>query len=67
MALPTYSVDDMETAKSLMVLFGRRQYDGRYTFTDFGGELEDLYTAAEKFHEAHQRILARRKKRSNKE
>lgn len=41
-ALPVFSVDTEEEAKAIMVRFCRLQYDGRYTWTDFGGTLEEL-------------------------
>jgi len=41
-ALPVFSVDTEKQAKAIMARFCRLQYDGRMTWTDFGGTLEEL-------------------------
>lgn len=41
-ALPVFSVDTVKQAKAIMTLYCRLQYDGRMTWTDFGGDIDDL-------------------------
>lgn len=41
-ALPVFSVDTVKQAKGIMTRYCRLQYDGRMTWTDFGGTLEEL-------------------------
>lgn len=55
-ALPVFSVDTIEQAQAIQVLFGRKQYGphpdmpGRswYRWTDFGGTLEELDAITER-------------------
>jgi hypothetical protein len=61
MALPIYSVPDMETAKSLTVRLCRLGYDGVYRLTDFSGEYEDIDKASAQFQKAHEHMKARGK------
>lgn len=37
-----FSVDTVKQAKAIMTRFCRLQYDGRMTWTDFGGTIEEL-------------------------
>lgn len=41
-----FSVDTVKQAKAIMVRFCRLQYDGRMTWTDFGGTLEEMEQVA---------------------
>ena len=55
-ALAVFSVDTVEQAKDIQVLFGRRQYGEHpeipgqpwYRWTDFSGELDDLEEVSRK-------------------
>lgn len=59
-SLPAFSVDTEADAKALLVLHGSLAYDGRYLFTGFGGELDDLNAAAEKMAASYRRMKKRR-------
>ncbi len=39
-SLPVYSVDTIEQAEDLQIVFCRRAYDGRYIMTDFAEQAE---------------------------
>lgn len=45
-ALPVFSVDTVKQAKGIMVRYCRLQYDGRMTWTDFSGNVDDLEQVA---------------------
>lgn len=59
MALPIYSVDNVQEAKSLFCFVGKFDVDGK-TYQNyrlpFSGNYEDLDEATLKLHEAYQKI-----------
>ena len=46
-ALPAFSCDTEEEAKSLVILRCKLGYQGRYIWPNFGGELDDLAKVSE--------------------
>lgn len=47
-ALPFHSVDTIEEAQGIRVTHCRHQYDGTYVINEWRGEVEDIFTLAEK-------------------
>jgi len=37
-----FNLDNHEQARAVQVRFGRLSYDGRYRWTDFSGDVDDL-------------------------
>lgn len=67
-ALPVHSVDTEDEAKSLQILFCKKQYANHpqmpgkpwYVLNRFSGNVEDLPKVGDLIAAAHERILARR-------
>jgi hypothetical protein len=66
-ALPMYGVDTIQEAQSLQVLMCAvsRRDNETYYIPGFGGEVDDIFTTGERFADAHQAMIERRKARAN--
>jgi len=55
-ALPVYSVETKEQAEILIATYCKRQYNGDMRYTDFSGEIEDMYPLTKLFAETDERF-----------
>jgi len=54
-AIPFWSVDTVEEAKTIILLFCKLQYDNnRYVYPQFGGEVDDIFNLPEKLGLSHE-------------